>query len=776
MLKSSTQNKKAGSTFRRSSDAPPLYKTFRPHGYQKEGIKWLLKKPRAGLFWDPGLGKTITVLSAFKILRDQGLAKRMLVLSKKRIVAMTWPEEIEGWHLPFTYAVATGSAGKRLAALESDADIVLMNNENVPWAGSSAKLRGLIQKFDVLVIDESSKYRSTKTQRYKALKKMLKYFKRRYILTGTPAPKGLLNLFPQMFIVDRGESLGTWITQFRNRYFVPHGYEGMKWVPRDDHAKDTIYDAIADKVLRASDKILNLPAIIPVNRVVKLSPEARRVYDEMENEFLIEWESRVVTAFNSGVKTQKLRQIANGAIYTSEDDGPRTTVEIHDAKVQELIDLYEESQGVPLLVNYEFDHDRERIQRAFAEHEDELDVPAIYGGTSDAQAQAYKDAWNRGELPILLSQGDTASHGLNMQKTRAHIVFFNVPWDLEVYIQFIRRVRRQGYVGGESVMVYHILVEDSVDFVALRGAELKDQEQNALFTALEERYGNRRKQVAKKSKKARELHTAEQIIPLKITIGNKRAMEVLCEHIEAQARKPPRLRLHEPNAVSDFVMAMYAELARWPIKHLGEFIRETTGEVPKELDVPSLLGESKRIFHEMFGHAEATDDDLKNPECVWKMWPHVRRKRNEAEDREEIEMQTQTETKSRRSKFSSAAPAKEEGKKASKKTAAPAEAPAPKKSAKKQEAAAAPKKAAKKSGGDGESTRMHLAEDVKIQFVKDPTKKGARQELADAAKAKSVKTVGHLIAKMAEAKWDERTTRNYMNKLVRGGCIKVLSQ
>lgn len=776
MSKSSTQNKKGVSTFKRSKPAPPAYKTRQPHDYQKVGIKWLLQKARAGLFWDPGLGKTITVLMAFKILRDQGLAKRMLVLSKKRIVAMTWPEEIEGWQLPFTHAVATGSAAKRLAALESDADIVLMNNENVPWAASSAKLRGLIQRFDVLVVDESSKYRSTKTQRFKALKKMLKYFKRRYILTGTPVPNGLLNLFPQMFICDRGESLGTWVTQFRNRYFLPQGYEGMKWVPRDDRAKDSIYDAISDKVLRASDKVLNLPAIITVNRVVKLSPEARRLYDEMENEFIIEWDNRVVTAFNSGVKTQKLRQLANGAIYTSADDGPRTTVEIHDEKVQELIDLYEESQGVPLLVNYEFDHDRERIQRAFAEHEDKLDVPAIYGGTSDAKAQEYKDAWNRGELPILLSQGDTASHGLNMQKTRAHIVFFNVPWDLEVYIQFIRRVRRQGYVGGESVMVYHILVEDSVDWVALRGAELKDKEQNALFIALEERYGNRRKSMAKKSKKARELHTDEQIIPLKITIGNKRAMEVLCEHIEAQARKPPRLRLHEPNAVSDFVMAMYAEIARWPIKHLGEFVKETTGEVPKELDVPSLIGESKRIFHEMFMHAEVSDDDLKKPECVWKMWPHVRRKRNEAEDREEIEMQTQTETKTRKSKFSSAAATpKEENKKASKKAAAPAEA-APKKSASKKQEAAAPKKAAKKSGGDGETTRLHLSEDAKIQFVKDPVKKGARQELADAAKAKSIKTFGHLLAKMQAAKWDERKTRNYTNKLIRGGCIKVLSQ
>lgn len=811
-------------------------------------MRWLLEKPRSGLFWDPGLGKTITVLWALKILRGQRMMRRTLVLSKKKIVTMTWPEEIAGWFIPLSYAVAAGSADKRRAAFESDADIVLMNNENVAWAAHDARIKGIIaREFDVLVIDESSKYRSTKTGRWKALKKLLKYFKRRYILTGTPAPKGLLNLFGQIYIMDRGESLGKWITQFRNKYFVPQGYEGMKWVPRDEEHANKIYDAIAGSVLRTSDKILKLPKIVTVNRVIKLDAKARAAYDEMEREFILEWDQRIVTAFNAGVKTQKLRQLANGAIYyVDEEGGPRETLEVHDAKIADLVDLYEEAQGVPLLVNYEFDHDRWRIQQAFAEHEDALEVPAIYGGCGDDEALRLKDLWNKGELPILLCQGDTASHGLNMQKTRAHIVFFGIPWDLEVYIQFIRRVRRQGYVGGESVMVYHLLVEDSVDWVALRGAELKDKEQNALFVALEERYGSRSKgrspvanvrpdwawqpdEVTEKAiksgnakmkrvadrrkdevvpqeaivkklikkaeqkekrdanraakKKARELHRPEQIIPLKITVGQKRAMEILCETIEAQGRKPPRLRLKNDNPVSDFVLAMYEEIGQWPTKHLGEFIRLTTGEVPTELDDPSLMGESKRIFHEMFGHEEAEEANLKDPASVWKMWPHVRSNRNQEED--DI-MQTQTqETTSRRSKFGGkqVAPAP-----APKKKAAAVEKPAkaPKK--------AAPAKAAKKKAssdverkpfefnekdaqkaGVSNLARITLNEDTRIQFVKDPSEGGVFQELADGAKAKSVKTVGGLISKMKSAEWDEKKVRGYTAKLIRRGCIRVVS-
>lgn len=846
MSRSSTQKQKRANGSKTSGRVP--------HPYQQVGVRWLLEKPRSGLFWDPGLGKTITVLLALKILRGQGMMRRTLVLSKKKIVTMTWPEEIEGWFIPLSYAVAAGSADKRRAAFESDADIVLMNNENVAWAADDKQIKGIIaREFDVLVVDESSKYRSTKTGRWKALKRLLKYFKRRYILTGTPAPKGLLNLFGQVFIMDRGQSLGQWITQFRNKYFVPQGYEGMKWIPRDEEHAGMIYDALADSVLRTSNKILKLPQIVPVNRVIKLDAKARAAYDEMEREFILEWNQRVVTAFNAGVKTQKLRQLANGAIYyVDEEGGHRETLEIHDAKVQDLVDLYEESQGVPLLVNYEFDHDRVRIQKAFAEHEDALDVPAIYGGTSDEEALRLKDLWNKGELPVLLSQGETASHGLNMQKTRAHVVFFGVPWDLEVYIQFIDRVRRQGYVGGETVMVYHLLVEDSVDWVALRGAELKDKEQNALFVALEERYGARSKgrdsvanvradwawqpdevtqkaiksgdakmkrvadmrklevvpqeavvkklikKAEQKEKRAankkskRELQRPEQIIPLKITVGQKRAMEILCETIEAQGRKPPRLRLKNDNPVNDFVLAMYAEIASWPTKHLGEFIRTTTGEVPTELDGSSLIGESKRIFHEMFGHESPDEANLKDPASVWKMWPHVRSNRNQAED-EESTMQTQTnETTSRRSKFGGskdAAPAKQAAK--------TAVAPASKKkaSAEKAPKKSAPVKAAKKKASKSETertpfqfnpkdaekagvsnlARIQLSEDTRIQFVKDPSEGGVFQELADGAKAKSVKTVGGLIAKMKSAEWDEKKVRGYTAKLIRRGCIRVIS-
>jgi hypothetical protein len=328
-------------------------------------------------------------------------------------------------------------------------------------------------------------------------------------------------------------------------------------------------------------------------------------------------------------------------------------------------------------------------------------------------------------------------------------------------------------------MVYHLLVEDSVDWVALRGAELKDAEQNALFVALEERYNRRGGSV--KSKMAgkvvktkgggKELHTPEQIIPLKITIGQKRAMEVLCETIQLQGRKPPRLRLKNDRPVDDFVLAMYADIAKWSIKHMIDFITKCTGDAPTELEAPLLMGDVKRIFHEMFGHEEAEDADLKDPASVWKMWPHVRSKRTDETEEDDV-MQTQTsESTGRRSKFSgkASAPAKAaKAPKADKATKKAAAAPAEKK------LDPATKKKSAKAGVE-DVTRIRLPGDARLEFVKDPVKKGARQELADALKVKSIKTLDHLIAKMKTAKWDEKTTRNFTNKLIRGGCVRVIS-
>lgn len=277
--------------------------------------------------------------------------------------------------------------------------------------------------------------------------------------------------------------------------------------------------------------------------------------------------------------------------------------------------------------------------------------------------------------------------------------------------------------------------------------------------------------MASKKKSSGKAKSAE---PGLITIGSKRAIETLVEYIEHQKRKPPRLRLMAEHPVSDFVLEMRTELGRWPENHLRQFIVDVTGENPEVLGITELLAIARKIFHEMFNNEEGDRINLKDPASVWKMWPFTRSNAIDPKQRQEVSMETQTEGKtSKRSKFSSSATA-EAPKKASKKAAAEAPAAASKKASKKQEAAPAKGKAKGKEKPEGESTRLRLSEDTKISFVKDPTKKGARQELADAAKLKSTKTVGHLIERMKSAEWDESTTRNYMNKLIRGGCIKVL--
>lgn len=462
---------------------------FSPRGPQFEGIQWMVKKSFAGLFWDPGRGKTITTLEAFQILRDEGLARRMLVTASVNISEDVWPSEIEKFDdLDLSYSVMTGNERRRLSAWEMDADVYIINYENLWWFNENYGKTLRDEHVDMFVVDESSKFRNGRVRRrrkktksgakrlqknaFSAICKMIPKFKRRYILTGTPIPKSYLNLWPQMYIVDQGECLGSTVTGFRNTYFNPAGYKGYDWVLREG-ADEEIKRAISPRIHRAERD--NSVPIEFFDLSVRLPDKARDAYDEFEREFITEWKGKTLIAANAAVATAKLRQAANGAIY---HDRHKNWTVIHERKVQALGELIDELQGQPLLIASEFEHDIDMMHRAG------LKIPR-YKGSRKHKADLKKD-WDAGKLPALVGQIQSLSHGLNMQYGGRNVLYYGLTFDLDVYEQFYQRVWRDGQK--HSVIAYHLVAEDTVDDVMLEVLDSRSRTQRDLLSALKRRY------------------------------------------------------------------------------------------------------------------------------------------------------------------------------------------------------------------------------------------------------------------------------------------------
>jgi len=455
---------------------------FTPRGPQLKGIQWLVKHSYAGLFWDPGRGKTITILQAYKILRDAGLVRNMLVVGSTNIVDGVWPREIEKFDdLDLTYSLIRGSEGKRLDAWDLDADVYLTNPENLHWLFSTfGKDLGL----DMLTIDESSKFRNGKVRRrrkksgqkvksaFGALMKFIPFFKRRYILTGTPIPKGYLNLWPQAYIMDRGESLGYTLTAYRNNYFNPCGWKGKEWVIREGADKQII-KALSGRIHRAERD--NKVPIEFFDLEVELSPDEREVYGDLEKEFIAEWKGKTLLAANAAVATQKLRQAANGAIYY---DRKHNWTMLHARKAEALIELVAELQGQPLLIATEFDHDLEMIAKAG------LKIP-LYKGSKEHKDKLQKE-WDAGNLPTMGGHIGSLSHGLNFQYGGCNVLYYGLTFNLDDYEQFYQRVWRDGQT--KSVIAYNLVTVDTVDNVMLDVLDGRSRTQQELLKALKRRY------------------------------------------------------------------------------------------------------------------------------------------------------------------------------------------------------------------------------------------------------------------------------------------------
>lgn len=400
---------------------------FMPHEYQKYAIEYIKSHPVTALFLDMGLGKTVTTLTAIRdLMYDTFEVQRVLVVAPLRVARDTWPDEIKKWdHLKcLACSVVVGSVPERRRALQQDADIYIVNRENLVWLYENSRL-----DFDMVVLDELSSFKNHQSKRFRAMKALRPRVKRIVGLTGTPSGNGLMDLWAEFRILDMGKRLGRYISQYRNLYFQPDKRNGMvvySYKPLPG-AEEAIYHQIADITvsMKATD-YLKMPELVSVAKEVSLSEKEKERYDELKKYLVLELPGGEVTAANAASLTLKLSQMANGAIYTDDKD----VVTIHDRKLDALEDLVESANGKPVLVAYWFKHDKDRIRKRMEARELK-------------ESQDFAD-WNEGKIPVALIHPASAGHGLNLQQGGSILVWFGLTWSMELYQQTNARLWRQG--------------------------------------------------------------------------------------------------------------------------------------------------------------------------------------------------------------------------------------------------------------------------------------------------------------------------------------------
>lgn len=450
---------------------------FIPHKYQKIAINKIFETPRCGLFLEMGLGKTVITLTALEdLMYNQLEISRVLVIAPLRVAEDTWSREIEKWehlrHLRISKILGTPS--QRRLALAQDADIYIINRENVVWLTDELSSAGNGWFFDAVVIDELSSFKSPKAQRFKALKKYITRSQRVIGLTGTPVPNGLIDLWSQMYLIDGGERLGQTISGYRERYFNPNqrNQTTIFNYKLKDGAERAIMDRISDICIsmRAEDW-LTMPDRIDSVQPVRLTDKQRTEYEKFERDQYMQFIQGEVTAVSAAALTNKLLQYSNGAMYLSGGD----YVETGDGKLEALEDIIEAANGKPVLCFYSFRHDLERIQRRFKQ--------AVKLETEDDI-----EAWNNGDIPLLLAHPAGSGHGLNLQAGGNIIVWFGLTWSLELYQQANARLYRQGQK--HTVIIHHLITENTVDERVYQSLKGKGEVQEDLLNSLRAKYGS----------------------------------------------------------------------------------------------------------------------------------------------------------------------------------------------------------------------------------------------------------------------------------------------
>ena len=455
---------------------------FKPHNYQAYCMEQIMEKPALGLFLDMGLGKTIITLSAIQQLKyGRFQVNKVLVIAPKKVAEATWQREAEKWDNVKRLRISTvlGSESKRIRALNTQADIYIINRENVVWLVDHYKNSW---PFDMVVVDEFSSFKSHSAKRFKALAAIRGHIRRIVGLTGTPSPNGLNDLWSQVYLLDQGARLGKYYTHFRDRYFEP-GKRSRDVIYSYDPkagADTAIMDAVSDICISMkSEDYLELPDITYDTVPVQLDAKAAKAYAKLERDMVLALnDNEVIDVASAAALSNKLQQLANGAIY----DENKEWHEVHNCKIDAFMELVEQLNGKSALVFYNFRHDLERLTEALKKSK--LRVRLLAG------PQDEKD-WNDGKIDILLAHPASAAYGLNLQEGGNHVVWFGLNWSLELYQQANKRLHRQGQK--EKVIIHHLICEGTRDTDLAAALDEKDKAQEYVLTSLKARIDRIRK-------------------------------------------------------------------------------------------------------------------------------------------------------------------------------------------------------------------------------------------------------------------------------------------
>ena len=452
---------------------------FIPHDYQRYCITRIIQEEALALFLDMGLGKTVITLTAVcDLIFNRFLVGRCLVIAPKKVAEDTWTREQDKWdHLRLLkIQPVLGAKDKRIRALNSPGNIFVINRENVPWLVDHYRNDW---PFDMVVIDESSSFKSHQAKRFRALKNIRRHIRRLIELTGTPSPNGLTDLWAQLYLLDGGRRLGRTLTEYRNNYFVPASRNAttvFSYEPRPG-ADEAVQELIRDICISLSAKdYLTLPDRIDNVRYIRLDPKARKAYDEMERERILELPDGILDAGSAAVLSGKLLQLATEATADGGAAGSRKVVEIHDNKLEGFMELVEELNGKHALVFYNFQHDLDRLHRVLAKTG--LTVRELRGAADIAD-------WNAGQTDILLAHPASVAYGLNLQEGGSDVIWFGLNWNLELYQQANARLHRQGQK--HTVYIHHLLAAGTVDEDVMAALRRKGDCQAALLEALKAR-------------------------------------------------------------------------------------------------------------------------------------------------------------------------------------------------------------------------------------------------------------------------------------------------
>ena len=440
---------------------------YEPHFYQTYVKEFILSHKEAAIFLDCGLGKTVVTLTALEeLLHDFFEIGKVLVIAPLRVARDTWPSEIAKWEHTknIRASVVMGSAKERTAALLKPAEVYIINRENVKWLIEESNMP---MDFDMIVIDELSSFKSYQAKRFRALMKLRPSVKRIVGLTGTPSANGLMDLWAEFRLLDMGKRLGRFISHYRDAYFLPdkRNQQMVFSYKLREGAEDAIYRRIEDiTVSMRAREYLKMPALVSNIVPVALDARERKLYDDMKRDMVIAVENEEVDAVSAAALSNKLLQMANGAVYTEEGK----VVRLHNRKLDALEDLAESANGKSVLIAYWYKHDLERIQSRLSVRE--------------IRSSEDIEAWNAGKILLGVIHPASAGHGLNLQFGGSTLVWFGLTWSLELYQQTNARLYRQGQK--DTVIIHHLVAAGTMDEKVMQALERKDKTQATLIDAV----------------------------------------------------------------------------------------------------------------------------------------------------------------------------------------------------------------------------------------------------------------------------------------------------